>query len=84
MLRGGELQTGCQHRPPLNPNASPQGTAKVLLQKGQHPAQLRTDVCTPGGTTIYGLHALEQGGLRATAMSAVEAATCRARELSRK
>lgn len=59
------------------------GTAKVLLQKGQHPAQLRTDVCTPGGTTIYGLHVLEQGGLRATAMSAVEAATCRARELSR-
>lgn len=40
-------------------------------------------MCTPGGTTIYGLHALEQGGLRATAMSAVEAATCRARELSR-
>ncbi|KAF6269769.1 pyrroline-5-carboxylate reductase 3 [Rhinolophus ferrumequinum] len=60
------------------------GTAKMLLQKGQHPAQLRTDVCTPGGTTIYGLHALEQGGLRAAAMSAVEAATCRAKELSRK
>uniref|UniRef100_A0A9L0TLW4 pyrroline-5-carboxylate reductase n=1 Tax=Equus caballus TaxID=9796 RepID=A0A9L0TLW4_HORSE len=60
------------------------GTAKMLLQKGQHPAQLRTDVCTPGGTTIYGLHALEQGGLRAATMSAVEAATCRARELSRK
>lgn len=60
------------------------GTAKMLLQKGQHPAQLRTDVCTPGGTTIYGLHALEQGALRAAAMSAVEAATCRARELSRK
>ncbi|EFB17029.1 hypothetical protein PANDA_011106, partial [Ailuropoda melanoleuca] len=34
------------------------GTAKMLQQKGQHPAQLRTDVCTPGGTTIYGLHAL--------------------------
>lgn len=60
------------------------GTAKMLLQKGQHPAQLRTDVCTPGGTTIHGLHALEQGGLRAATMSAVEAATCRAKELSRK
>ncbi|XP_047641613.1 pyrroline-5-carboxylate reductase 3 isoform X2 [Phacochoerus africanus] len=57
------------------------GTAKMLLQKGQHPAQLRTDVCTPGGTTIYGLHALEQGGLRAAAMSAVEAATRRAKEM---
>jgi len=63
---------------------SPQGTAKMLQQKGQHPAQLRTDVCTPGGTTIYGLHALEQGGLRAATMSAVEAATSRARELSGK
>lgn len=60
------------------------GTAKMLLQQGQHPAQLRTDVCTPGGTTIHGLHALERGGLRAATMSAVEAATCRAKELSRK
>ncbi|KAF6100775.1 pyrroline-5-carboxylate reductase 3 [Phyllostomus discolor] len=60
------------------------GTAKTLLQQGRHPALLRTDVCTPGGTTVYGLHALERGGLRAATMSAVEAATCRARELSRK
>ncbi|XP_049621548.1 pyrroline-5-carboxylate reductase 3 [Suncus etruscus] len=60
------------------------GTARMLLQGGQHPAQLRTDVCTPGGTTIHGLHALERGGLRAAVMDAVEAATCRARELSKK
>ncbi|XP_045716895.1 pyrroline-5-carboxylate reductase 3 [Phyllostomus hastatus] len=60
------------------------GTAKMLLQQGRHPAQLRTDVCTPGGTTIHGLHALERGGLRAATMSAVEAAICRAKELSRK
>ncbi|XP_007954280.1 pyrroline-5-carboxylate reductase 3 [Orycteropus afer afer] len=60
------------------------GTARLLLHEGRHPAQLRTDVCTPGGTTIYGLHALEQGGLRAATMSAVEAATSRAKELSRK
>ncbi|KAM6148314.1 pyrroline-5-carboxylate reductase 3 [Rhynchocyon petersi] len=60
------------------------GTAKLLLQEGRHPAQLRTDVCTPGGTTIHGLHALEQGGLRAATMSAVEAATNRAKELSKK
>ncbi|XP_006830807.1 PREDICTED: pyrroline-5-carboxylate reductase 3 [Chrysochloris asiatica] len=60
------------------------GTAKLLLQEARHPAQLRTDVCTPGGTTIYGLHALEQGGLRAATMSAVEAATSRAKELSKK
>uniref|UniRef100_A0A8D1JXW0 Pyrroline-5-carboxylate reductase n=1 Tax=Sus scrofa TaxID=9823 RepID=A0A8D1JXW0_PIG len=60
--------------------------AQTLLLPGSpqgHPPQgtLRTDVCTPGGTTIYGLHALEQGGLRAAAMSAVEAATRRAKEM---
>lgn len=60
------------------------GTAKMLQQEGKHPAQLRTDVLTPAGTTIHGLHALEQGGLRAATMSAVEAATRRAKELSRK
>ncbi|XP_074059079.1 pyrroline-5-carboxylate reductase 3 [Macrotis lagotis] len=59
------------------------GAAKLLLQSGQHPAQLRSEVCTPGGTTIYGLHALEQGGLRAAAMNAVEAATRRAQELNK-
>ncbi|XP_045151727.1 pyrroline-5-carboxylate reductase 3-like [Echinops telfairi] len=60
------------------------GTAKLLLQENRHPAQLRTDVCTPASTAIYGIHTLEQGGLRAAAMGAVEAATNRARELSRK
>uniref|UniRef100_A0A6I8NCG4 Pyrroline-5-carboxylate reductase n=1 Tax=Ornithorhynchus anatinus TaxID=9258 RepID=A0A6I8NCG4_ORNAN len=60
------------------------GAGKLLLESGKHPAQLRTDVCTPGGTTIYGLHALEQGGLRAATMSAVEAATGRARELGKR
>ena len=56
----------------------------MLKDSGKHPAQLRSEVCTPGGTTIFGLHALEQGGLRATTMNAVEAATERARELGRK
>ncbi|XP_028660085.1 pyrroline-5-carboxylate reductase 3 [Erpetoichthys calabaricus] len=60
------------------------GAGKLLRDSGQHPAQLRADVCTPGGTTIFGLHALERGGLRSTTMDAVEAATERARELGRK
>ncbi|KAK1172192.1 hypothetical protein AOXY_G4707 [Acipenser oxyrinchus oxyrinchus] len=60
------------------------GAGRLLRDSGQHPAQLRTDVCTPGGTTIFGLHALERGGLRAAAMGAVEAATERARELGGK
>ncbi|XP_029355847.1 pyrroline-5-carboxylate reductase 3 isoform X2 [Echeneis naucrates] len=60
------------------------GAGRLLRDSGKHPAQLRSEVCTPGGTTIYGLHALEQGGMRATTMSAVESATERARELGRK
>ncbi|XP_066533440.1 pyrroline-5-carboxylate reductase 3 [Hoplias malabaricus] len=57
------------------------GSGRLLRDGGKHPAQLRAEVCTPGGTTIYGLHALEKGGLRAATMGAVEAATERAREL---
>ncbi|XP_068446144.1 pyrroline-5-carboxylate reductase 3 isoform X1 [Clinocottus analis] len=57
------------------------GAGRLLRESGKHPAQLRSEVCTPGGTTIYGLHTLEQGGVRASTMSAVESATLRAREL---
>ncbi|XP_061095444.1 pyrroline-5-carboxylate reductase 3 isoform X1 [Conger conger] len=60
------------------------GAGHLLRDSGKHPAQLRADVCTPGGTTIFGLHELERGGLRAATMAAVEAATERARELGRK
>ncbi|KAK2908359.1 hypothetical protein Q8A73_009432 [Channa argus] len=60
------------------------GAGRLLRDSGKHPAQLRSEVCTPGGTTIYGLHTLEQGGIRASTMSAVESATERARELGRR
>ncbi|KAG8134038.1 putative Pyrroline-5-carboxylate reductase protein [Naja naja] len=57
------------------------GAAKMMLETGDHPAVLRSAVCTPGGTTIHALHELEKGSLRATVMNAMEAATNRAREL---
>ncbi|XP_029904862.1 pyrroline-5-carboxylate reductase 3 isoform X1 [Myripristis murdjan] len=60
------------------------GAGRLLRDSGKHPSQLRSEVCTPGGTTIYGLHTLEQGGVRAATMSAVESATERARELGQK
>ncbi|XP_029004038.1 pyrroline-5-carboxylate reductase 3 isoform X2 [Betta splendens] len=60
------------------------GAGRLLRDSGKHPAQLRSEVCTPGGTTIYGLHTLEQGGVRAATISAVESATERARELGRR
>jgi pyrroline-5-carboxylate reductase len=57
------------------------GSAKMVLETGQHPAALKDMVASPGGTTIAGLHALERGGLRAALMDAVEAATLRSRQL---
>jgi pyrroline-5-carboxylate reductase len=59
------------------------GSAKMLLESNLHPAELKDMVASPAGTTIAGLHALERGGLRATLMSAVEAATQRAIELGK-
>lgn len=57
------------------------GSAKLLLETGAHPGQLKDQVTSPGGTAIAGLHTLEAGGLRTTLIDAVEAATKRAREL---
>jgi pyrroline-5-carboxylate reductase len=57
------------------------GTAKLLLESGEHPAKLRDMVTSPGGTTIAGLKRLEAGAVRATLMDAVESATRRSAEL---
>jgi pyrroline-5-carboxylate reductase len=60
------------------------GAAKLCLKGEKHPAELKDMVTSPGGTTIAGLKVLEQGRLRATLMSAVEAAALRSRELGSK
>ena len=57
------------------------GSAKLLIETGEHPGQLKDMVTSPGGTAIAGLHTLEAGGLRTTLINAVEAATRRSREL---
>ncbi|GJL55232.1 MAG: pyrroline-5-carboxylate reductase [Nitrospirales bacterium] len=57
------------------------GTAHVVVESGEHPGQLKDRVTSPGGTTIAGLHELENGGVRAALMNAVAAATKRSQEL---
>jgi len=57
------------------------GAAKLAIETGVHPGQLKDQVTSPGGTAIAALHTLEQGGLRTTLINAVESATKRSREL---
>jgi len=57
------------------------GSAKLLLETGEHPGRLKDMVTSPGGTAIAGLHTLETGGIRRTLIDAVESATKRAVEL---
>jgi pyrroline-5-carboxylate reductase len=57
------------------------GSAKLLLDTGMHPGQLKDMVTSPGGTAIAGLHTLEAGALRRTLIDAVEAATLRSEAL---
>jgi len=59
------------------------GAAEMVLATGKHPAVLKDEVTSPGGTTIAGLQALEAGALRGTLIAAVEAAARRSYELGK-
>ena len=59
------------------------GTAKQLRDRGMHPVELRESVTSPGGTTIAAIRELEQAGVRAALLNAVQAAMTRAGELAR-
>ena len=59
------------------------GTAALVLQTGEHPAALKDAVCSPAGSTIAGVQALERGGFRAATESAVLAAFQRTKELGK-
>lgn len=59
------------------------GAAEMVLQTGQHPGALKDAVCSPGGSTIAGVKALEDGSFRATVMNCIMAAARRNSELGK-
>jgi pyrroline-5-carboxylate reductase len=59
------------------------GTAKMLRDEGMHPVELREMVTSPGGTTTRAIRELEQAGVRAAFLNAINAAMERSKELAR-
>lgn len=57
------------------------GSAKMVLETGRHPGELKDMVCSPGGTTIEAVKVLEERGFRGTVMEAMEACIARNRQL---
>lgn len=57
------------------------GSAKMVLETGQHPGELKDMVCSPGGTTIEAVAALEREGLRNAIIAAMDECTKKAREI---
>jgi pyrroline-5-carboxylate reductase len=60
------------------------GAARLVLERGMHPAELKDSVASPGGTTIEGLQVLEEQALRAALIDAVEAATLKSKALGKR
>ncbi len=60
------------------------GSAKMLLETDEHPGKLKDAVCSPAGSTIEGVKALENGKLRGTVMDAIKKAYDRTLELGKK
>lgn len=74
-LYDGGVRMGLQHDVARTAAAKVmEGTAKMVLETGEHPAVLKSMVCTPGGTTIGGLLKMEDSGVRGAIARAVEEA----------
>lgn len=58
------------------------GSAKMVLETGEHPCKLRDDVCSPAGTTIAAVEVLKETGFEQSVMAAMEAAAERNREMT--
>jgi pyrroline-5-carboxylate reductase len=59
------------------------GSAKMVLETGMHPGELKDNVCSPGGTTIEAVFALEKNNFRGTVIEAMKACTDKTREMSK-
>ncbi|MBR4500856.1 MAG: pyrroline-5-carboxylate reductase [Clostridia bacterium] len=59
------------------------GSAKMVLESGKHPSQLRDDVCSPGGTTIEAVCSLDMAGFEGIVMDSIQKCIDRSREISR-
>lgn len=57
------------------------GSARLVLETGKHPGELKDMVCSPGGTTIEGVRVLEEAGFRGAVMNALLAAVEKSRKL---
>ncbi len=59
-----------------------QGAARIILESGMHPGELKDIVASPAGTTIAGIHVMERRAFRSIVMDAVDAAAKRSREIN--
>lgn len=57
------------------------GSARMVMETGLHPGELKDMVCSPGGTTIEGIAVLEEKGMRAAVMEAVGACVEKSKKL---
>lgn len=60
------------------------GSAKMVLETGKHPGELKDQVCSPGGTTIEAVYCLEKNNFRASVMEAVDKCTEKSKEMAKK
>jgi pyrroline-5-carboxylate reductase len=59
------------------------GSAKMVLETGKHPGELKDQVCSPAGTTIEAVIALEKNGFRYSVIDAMNECTRKAREIGK-
>ncbi len=84
-LADGAVECGLPRDKALDYAASTlEGAAALLKASGRHPAELKDAVCSPAGSTIEGVRALEEGSFRAACINAVKASYERTRELGQK